>query len=68
MLRPRTNAYDGEKEYWVKTRVSGKREAEEMEEITHREQEDDQDNHDCHITLTFCTESVLEFSQPESKR
>ena len=40
---PRTNDYDGEREFWVKTRVSGKREAEATEEIIRREVEDDQD-------------------------
>ena len=42
LLHLRYNAYDGEKEYWVKTRVTGKWEAEESSEVVRRQMEDDQ--------------------------
>ena len=40
LLHLRFNEYDGEEEYWVKTRVSGKREAEESAELIRRQTED----------------------------
>ena len=40
-MHARQNDYDGEREFWVKTRVTGKREAENSEEVVRRELADD---------------------------